>query len=181
MESGFAFLGPVRSGFAGRLSDAHIIEVNSLEVVAMNRTKSALAVLGIVAAMLFPGLAAQATDVMVYKTPWCGCCDAWIDHLRENGFSVSVTERDDLTAVREQQGVPAALQSCHTAIVDGYVVEGHVPAADVRRLLNERPQATGLAVPGMPMGSPGMEQGDLREPYASILFGPDGSSVYVRH
>ena len=146
------------------------------------RIATIVVTIGITAAALaFFTPASHAEEIAVYKTPGCGCCDAWVDHLRENGFSVSVTEMDDLTPIKLQQSVPAALQSCHTAIVDGYVIEGHVPAADIRRLLSERPQASGLAVPGMPIGSPGMEQGDLREPYASILFGPDGPFVYVRH
>lgn len=122
-----------------------------------------------------------AGDIAVYKSPWCGCCDAWVDHLRENGFSVTVTETEDLAAVKRQENVPDDLQSCHTAMVDGYVVEGHVPAVDIRRLLTDRPDAAGLAVPGMPLGSPGMEVDGRKEAYDVILFGPDGRSVYGRH
>ena len=141
-----------------------------------------IATIGITAAafaFLMP--ASHAEDIAVYKTPWCGCCDTWVDHLRENGFSVSVTDMDDLTPIKRQQGVPAALQSCHTAVVDRYAIEGHVPASDIERLLVERPDADGLAVPGMPIGSPGMEQGDRRDPYAVILFSKDGQSVFSRH
>ncbi len=122
-----------------------------------------------------------AEEIAVYKAPWCGCCEAWADHLRESGFSVTVTEIDDLASLKAQQSVPTALQSCHTAVVDGYTIEGHVPASDIARLLAERPDAAGLAVPGMPIGSPGMEQGDRRDPYAVILFGEDGESVFSRH
>jgi hypothetical protein len=92
-----------------------------------------------------------------------------------------VKDIEDLDAVKKRLGVPSSLQSCHTATVEGYVIEGHVPASDIRRLLTERPEATGLAVPGMPIGSPGMEQGDWREPYATILFTPIGQSIYARH
>ena len=102
-------------------------------------------------------LAAIAQTVTVHKTPWCGCCAHWVDHLRENGFEVEVHETENMTPIREQLGVPQELTSCHTGVVEGYVLEGHVPAHEVHRLLAERPDATGLSVPGMPMGSPGME------------------------
>jgi hypothetical protein len=147
----------------------------------MNKMKPVLAAIGIAAAMLLQGVSAEASDVTVYKSPSCGCCGAWVTHLRANGFSVAVEDVEDLAAVKQRLGVPAPLQSCHTATVDGYVVEGHVPAVDIRRLLTERPGATGLAVPGMPIGSPGMEQADRREPYVTTLFGPDGQSIYARH
>jgi hypothetical protein len=125
---------------------------------------------------------ATAAEVTVHKTPWCGCCAAWVEHLRASGFSVAVEEHEDLAPIKTRLGVPASLGSCHTATVDGYTLEGHVPAADIRRLLAERPQAAGLAVPGMPVGSPGMEQGGQREPYAVMLFGRDGSaSVWARY
>ena len=146
------------------------------------RIATIVVTIGITAAALaFFAPASDAEDIAVYKTPWCGCCDAWVDHLRENGFSVSVMEIDDLTPIKRQQSVPAALQSCHTAIVDGYAIEGHIPASDIERLLAQRPDADGLAVPGMPIGSPGMEQGDRRDPYAVILFSKDGQSVFSRH
>ena len=119
--------------------------------------------------------------VTVYKSPSCGCCAAWADHLRENGFPVETVETADVQAVKAEYGVPPALQSCHTAVVDGYVVEGHVPAADVKRLLAERPEAGGLAVPGMPVGSPGMEQGDTVEPYDVLLIDDGQTSVFARH
>ena len=119
--------------------------------------------------------------VTVYKSPTCGCCASWVDHLRENGFTVDVQDVDDLQTVKAEHGIPAALQSCHTAIVDGYVVEGHVPAGDVKRLLVERPDAAGLAVPGMPVGSPGMEQGDTVQPYDVLLLGDGQTSVFAHH
>lgn len=136
--------------------------------------------LGAAGWLLIPGSAAEA-DVVVYKSPSCGCCGNWVAHLRANGFTVAVKERYDLTPVKARLGVPEPLESCHTAEVGGYVVEGHVPAADIRRLLAERPQARGLAVPGMPVGSPGMEDGGRREAYRVILFGDKGYSVYARH
>ena len=130
--------------------------------------------------LLFPASTAEA-DVVVYKSPSCGCCGGWVDHMRANGFTVAVKERDDLTPVKARLGVPDSLQSCHTAEVGGYVVEGHVPAADIRRLLTERLRARGLAVPGRPAGSPGMGDGGHREAYQVILFGDGGHSVYARY
>ncbi len=147
----------------------------------MTRAKAILATLAITAAVCLRSIPAQAADLTVYRSPTCGCCEHWVDHLRTNGFTVDVKDAEDLDAVKRRFSVPAPLQSCHTAIVDGYAVEGHVPASDIRRLLAERPRATGLAVPGMPIGSPGMEQGGQREPYSTILFGPSGQSIYARH
>jgi len=126
--------------------------------------------------------AAEAAQVQVYKTPTCGCCTKWIEHLERAGFAVTATDLPDLAAVKREHGVPAHLASCHTALVEGYVVEGHVPAADLQRLLRERPDARGLAVPGMPHGSPGMEGPRPPEPYDVLLFGADGATrVFSRH
>ena len=102
-------------------------------------------------------IAAPAPSIDVYKSPACGCCGQWVRHMRGNGFSVVVHDVGDLDAVRARAGVPRALASCHTAWVGGYVLEGHVPALDVRKLLAERPKAVGLTVPGMPASAPGME------------------------
>lgn len=114
---------------------------------------------------------AAAREVTVYKTPWCGCCEGWISHMVRAGYQVKTVELEDLAPIREQHGVPFALSSCHTGIVGGFVVEGHVPPADVDRLLRERPQAIGLTVPGMPLGSPGMEQPDgVRERFQTLLL-----------
>jgi hypothetical protein len=119
--------------------------------------------------------------VQVWRTPTCGCCGAWVRHLEANGFRVEVTVEDDLSPIKAQYGVPRSLESCHTATVAGYVVEGHVPAGDVRRLLRERPPVAGLVVPGMPAGSPGME-GPVSEPYATLALAQDGTtSVFARH
>lgn len=119
----------------------------------------------------------------VYRSPTCACCAKWVDHVRANGFTATVRDEPDLDAVKDRLGVPRGLRSCHTARVDGYLVEGHVPAEDIRRLLRERPGVAGLAVPGMPMGTPGMEQpGAPAEPYEVLAFARDGATrVYARH
>ncbi|MFU8814152.1 MAG: DUF411 domain-containing protein [Pseudomonadales bacterium] len=118
----------------------------------------------------------------VYKTPWCGCCTDWIDHLRAEGLPLVVIEKDDLRSTRRDLGVPEDLASCHTAEVDGYAIEGHVPAREIYRLLAERPAVQGLAVPGMPIGSPGMEvDGYENDPYDVVSFGPDGRRVFASY
>jgi len=124
---------------------------------------------------------AGAVEITVYKSPSCGCCSSWVDHMRANGYSMKTVEIDDLEKIKKMAGVPDHLQSCHTAFVGEYVLEGHVPAADVARLLAEGPVAIGLAVGGMPSGAPGMEDGDV-EPFDVTLFraiGPD--SVYRKY
>ncbi|PWC26759.1 DUF411 domain-containing protein [Teichococcus aestuarii] len=124
--------------------------------------------------------AAQATRVEVWKDPSCGCCEGWVKHMQAAGFDASVQDVANLQAVKAAKGVPDALQSCHTATVGGYVIEGHVPAADVRRLLAERPRAKGLAAPGMPPSSPGMDIPGT--PYEVVLFGAAGGDrVWARH
>lgn len=127
-------------------------------------------------------MAAELPTVEVYKTLSCGCCGLWVEHMQKSGFKVNVHNVRDVTPMREQAGVPDAMASCHTAIVGGYAIEGHVPAADVARLLRERPKATGIAVPGMVQGSPGMEQGQGKDPYDVILFGAARRpAVFARH
>jgi hypothetical protein len=114
--------------------------------------------------------------LVVWKNRGCSCCTAWARHFQDAGFAVTMHEVDDLTPARRDAGVPADLAGCHTAIVEGYAVEGHVPVAAVRRLLDERPPLVGIAVPGMPMGSPGMEMpGMAAEPFAVIAFAADGT------
>jgi len=126
---------------------------------------------------------ARSGVVRVYKTPQCGCCSDWARYMRDQGFEVAAEEVDQskLYAIKSQAGLPGELASCHTAFVNGYVIEGHVPAGDIRRLLEEKPEATGLAVPGMPVGSPGMEMGERRDPYKVLLFDDQGSRVYARY
>lgn len=122
--------------------------------------------------------------IEVYKSPTCGCCSAWVDHMARAGFAVDARDidQDALYALKAQSGVTPDLASCHTALVDGYVIEGHVPAADVERLLAERPEAIGLSVPGMPIGSPGMEMGNQRDAFDTLLVMRDGSTeVFQRH
>ncbi|RDZ28499.1 DUF411 domain-containing protein [Lysobacter silvisoli] len=121
--------------------------------------------------------------MIVHKNPTCGCCSLWVDHVRAAGFTVEVRDHDNLHPIKERLGVPYGKGSCHTAEVGGYFVEGHVPAADIVRLLREKPQARGLAVPGMPAGSPGMELPDGRvQPYTVELIGRDGGTrAYARH
>ena len=123
------------------------------------------------------------TTITAFKDPTCNCCNGWIEHLKTNGFQVIAQELNssELRELKEKYRVPPDLQSCHTGIVDGYVIEGHVPAAQIQRLLKEHPKAVGLAVPGMPQGSPGMEGGRI-ENYSVLLFDSTGqSSVYRQY
>lgn len=135
----------------------------------------------VVASAVFPRVARAALPpVVAWKDANCGCCEGWVRHMRAAGFAVRATNAADMAAVKNARGVPDELQSCHTAVVDGYVIEGHVPAADIVRLLEERPAAKGLAVPGMPASAPGMDQPG--QPYAVMLFGgPDGTRAYANH
>ncbi len=124
---------------------------------------------------------AQPNTIEVFKSPTCGCCGKWVEHLRQAGFQVSVNNVIDPSATRRKLGIPDRYGSCHTAIVGGYAIEGHVPAADIKRLLNGRPKAVGLAVASMPPGSPGMESANP-VPYETVLVRADGGAqVYARH
>ena len=126
---------------------------------------------------------AKGETVTVYKDPTCGCCAKWVEHLRQHGFVTKVTETANVNDVKTKSGVPRQARSCHTALVNGFVIEGHVPAADVQRLLKERPAGViGLAVPGMPIGSPGMEVGAKVQPYDVMAFDKEGrTSVFASH
>jgi len=125
----------------------------------------------------------EKIEVVMYKNPTCGCCAKWADHMETAEFEVEQIDSDDLFAVKEEAGVPNQLSSCHTAKVGGYVVEGHVPLEDVRRLLEEKPDAIGITVPGMPIGSPGMEvEGRPADNYDVLLIHNDGTtSVWASH
>ena len=124
----------------------------------------------------------RPAQMTIYKSPYCGCCSAWVDHIRGSGIKAVVKEMEDVSPIAKKVGVPDAMRSCHTAMVGGFFVEGHVPAADIRKLLRERPKARGIAVPGMPIGSPGMEQGDRRDAYETLLVLNDGASrVFTKH
>jgi len=134
-----------------------------------------------------PSLAATEgpLSIEVWKSPTCGCCGKWVEHLEANGFAVKAknTSSAMLDRIKRQAGIEEKLASCHTGLIDGYAIEGHVPADDIKRLLTERPDAIGLSVPNMPIGSPGMEQpGGETEPYDVLLVKKDGSAeVFARH
>lgn len=122
-----------------------------------------------------PALAAELT---LYKNPSCGCCQGWAEYMQGQGWKTKVVDVDEIERIKRRHGVPARMESCHTAIIDGYVVEGHVPVAAIDKLLKERPRATGLSAPGMPQGSPGMS--GTPEPFVVYLFGPDGAKPFMR-
>jgi hypothetical protein len=126
--------------------------------------------------------AQQKPVVSVYKSPACGCCSLWVEHMKANGFELKVQDVDDINALKQKFGIAPEISSCHTSQVDGYVIEGHVPASAVQRLLKERPKVAGLTVPGMPAGSPGMEvPSGLKQPYSILTFDGSGkTTVYER-
>lgn len=133
-----------------------------------------------VPALVATGARAEAAvRVIVFRDPGCGCCHKWVEHLEANGFAATVHDTPDMTAVKARFGVPPEVASCHTAEVGGYVIEGHVPAVAIRRLLAEKPQGRGLAVPGMPVGSPGME-GGVPVTYEVLLFGAGAPTRFGR-
>jgi hypothetical protein len=128
-----------------------------------------------------PQPALAEDTIIVYKSPTCGCCTKWISHLEENGFKVNAIDTKDMYTVKKEAGLPYGLGSCHTGIIGGYTIEGHVPASDIKRLLAERPAVRGLAVPGMPMGSPGME-GPRKDRYSVLTFDEAGkTTVFSSH
>ena len=146
--------------------------------------KSLLVTIAAVVSMgLTPGVQtkkAVQVEGAVYKTPTCGCCSKWVDHMRQAGFKLTVTDmpQASLDNVKQKHAVPAATHSCHTAVINGYVVEGHVPAEQVRRLLEQKPRALGIAVPGMPLGSPGMEVSGIKpHPYDVLLIDKQGKTT----
>ena len=149
-------------------------------VLGTRRTVLILAA-GLVAAACEPTSAASQT-ITVYKDPNCGCCTGWVEHLNAAGFRTQIVETTDRAALHGRLKLSAEMASCHTGQVGGYLIEGHVPAADIRRLLKERPDALGLVVPGMPIGSPGMEMPDgTREAYDVLLVKKDGATAVFTH
>ena len=123
-----------------------------------------------------------AKDIMVYKNPTCGCCTKWVRYLESHGYNVTIEETRDLFEVKQRLGIPEKLAACHTAVIDGYVVEGHITHRDIRRLLSLGPDVKGIAVPGMPVGTPGMEMGDTVEPYNVVSFDQQGNmKIFVKH
>ncbi|MFP3920461.1 MAG: DUF411 domain-containing protein [Dichotomicrobium sp.] len=150
----------------------------------MNLVRATMVVLVAAMAGIHPEAAADQSMrsqslpvVEMTKHPNCGCCTKWADHMREAGFKVEVTETERMWGVKRMAGVPKDLDSCHTAKIGGYIVEGHVPAEDVKRLLRSSPDVRGLSVPGMPIGSPGMEVGDQTEPYDVLTFDAEGETT----
>lgn len=136
----------------------------------------------VAAAVMLSPLQAMATEIVMYKSPNCGCCSDWADSLRKEGFTVVENQREDMEQVKASYGVPDKLSSCHTATVDGYIIEGHVPAADVKRLLDEKPEIVGLTAPGMPMNSPGMQAPGLPpKNYDVLAFDKDGKATLFSH
>ncbi|MEE2743998.1 MAG: DUF411 domain-containing protein [Bdellovibrionota bacterium] len=119
--------------------------------------------------------------VKVFRSPTCGCCMKWVDHLKKNGFEVDVIDKSNLSSIKKGRGVPAHLQSCHTAIVGGYTIEGHVPASEIKKLLKQKMKVKGLAVGGMPYGSPGMEYQNRIDPYDVISFGHGKNKVFASY
>lgn len=141
---------------------------------------AAVAAVGGGAALFLKPTPTMAEEVVVYKDPACECCGRWVDHMRQNGFVVIVKSVDDMDPIKRKAGIPEAMASCHTAYIGEYLVEGHVPASDVKRMLSERPAIKGLAVPGMPLSAPGMDSPG--EPYAVLAFDRNGgTSVYASY
>jgi hypothetical protein len=136
-----------------------------------------LTALALVVAVTTSGVEAQKPiPVQVFKDAFCGCCANWVEHLKRNGFAATAENVADMSALKDKHGVPAQTRSCHTALVGGYVIEGHVPAAEIQRLLKQKPKVAGLAVPGMPIGSPGMEGANPR-PYDVLTFDKTGKTA----
>ena len=154
----------------------------AIKVTALLATVAALGAGAFAADLRQPEPAAPAkVEIMVYKTPTCGCCGKWVDHMRASGFTATVKDTVDLAPIKARLGVPASLASCHTTVVNGYVVEGHVPAAAVLKLLKERPAIVGISAPGMPRGSPGME-GPVKDRFDVVTFDRAGHSrVFTSH
>jgi hypothetical protein len=157
-----------------------------------------ISIVGLLATVLLAGCAAPASEqaaaeqstgeqavreMVVYSSPTCGCCSDWVGYVEEHGYTVTVESVQDIYVVKEEHHIPRNTWSCHTALVDGYVVEGHVPIEDIERLLSERPDVAGIAVPGMPVGSPGMEvAGTEPQPFAVVTFDEAGTTeVYSTH
>jgi hypothetical protein len=148
----------------------------------MNRRSALLSLFAIATSFagVRVGRAAALPPVMAYRNPGCGCCEKWAERMKQAGFSVTIADDPALDARRSALGVPAELASCHTALIGDYVIEGHVPPEDILSLLDKRPLARGLAMPGMPMGSPGMDTDGAADRYDTLLMAPDGTwSVYA--
>jgi hypothetical protein len=141
----------------------------------------ALTALGLLTASRVASARPAKLSMVVYKSPSCGCCGLWVEHIEANGIAVEVKNMDDLSAIKQQYKVTPALQSCHTAVVEGYAIEGHVPASDIKRLVAEKPKVVGLSIPGMPRSAPGMDLTPFT-PYEVLSFDDKGSAkVFAKH
>jgi hypothetical protein len=146
------------------------------------RTLGGAAAIAVAGPARFAAALVPPTPITVHKDASCGCCEKWISHMRASGFRVDVRDEKDIDGVKDQLGVPKGVRSCHTALVGGYLVEGHVPASDVRKLLDTRPRVVGLAVPGMPSGTPGMEGPRGAQPYEVLSWDARGATkLYAKH
>ncbi len=145
--------------------------------------KLAFSLLALLPALSMPVLAETVQkEITVYRSPTCGCCKKWVQHLKDNNFNVSDIVTDDMSLVKAESSIPKPLQSCHTAVVDSYKVEGHVPAGDIKKMLTGKAEIAGISVPGMPAGTPGMEMGDRKDPYQVISFDKQGQfKVFNQH
>ncbi len=147
----------------------------------LNTKKLLAGSLGALFAVIVPSVAmADGEKIKVYKSPTCGCCAGWVEHMEESGFHVDVQDMDDLSMIKQLGGVPDHLQACHTAVINGYTVEGHVPASAVTELLDSKPAIRGIAVPGMPQGSPGMPS-PMHDTYDVVTFGENGEQLFATY
>jgi hypothetical protein len=154
-----------------KASKKSLIQLNLYTLVALAIGLSILAI------VVWPIINSdQGPQVVIYKSPTCGCCKEWASYLEDNGFNVTQIDTNNMGSVKLNQGIPQQLASCHTALINGYVVEGHVPVEAIRRMLKEKPAIKGIAVPGMPAGSPGMEQGGRKNPYNVMAIQRDGTA-----
>jgi hypothetical protein len=146
------------------------------------RSISLLAILKVLAITTAFAGDAMVKDIVVYKNPECGCCTKWVEYLEDNNYNVTIENTRDVLAVKKRLGVPEKLAACHTAVIDGYIVEGHITHRDIKRLLLFRPDVKGIAVPGMPVGTPGMERGSAIQPHNVISFDEQGNmEVFSAH
>lgn len=148
----------------------------------MKKLKAIVLLLSAVSQGLAAEEAGKPLEMTVYRSPTCGCCGKWLEHAKQNGFKINDVVSDDMETIKARFGVPEKLASCHTAVVDGYVVEGHVPAGDIQKMLQSKAKVSGIAAPGMPMGSPGMEMGGRQDAYKVVSFDKEGKfEVFASH
>ena len=164
-----------------------VIALSSLRYTANKEVfMNALKLMAILLAAFSQNLVAEEAgkplEMTVYRSPTCGCCSKWLEHAKQNGFKINDVISEDMETIKARFGVPEKLASCHTAIIDGHVIEGHVPASDIQKLLQSQSSLTGIAAPGMPMGSPGMEMGGQQDAYKVVSFDKEGKhEVFAEH